>query len=150
MVALLHIFHDLVYQDLPPALEDTHSKFSGTESGTFISFLLWDSPELQTDPDEPTASVPSQIRTVIFELAEAYNHRYPELLISSTSVEAFVRTLWSLLSGGQRSGLAYNNLVSQALQSLSTAIRSGNYRGIFKNQETNNSIVKASSHPVYS
>ena len=99
MVVLLHIFYDLVYQDLPPALEDTHSKFSGDESGTSICFLLWDSLELQTNPDEPTASVPSQIKTAIFELTVVYTHRYRELLISSDSVEVFVRVLWSLIKG---------------------------------------------------
>ena len=99
MVVLLHIFYDLVYQDLPPALEDTHSKFSGAESGTFSCFLLWDSPELQTDPDEPTASVPSRIKTAIFELTGVYTHLYRELLISSDSVEVFVRVLWSLIKG---------------------------------------------------
>ena len=57
-------------------------------------------------------------------------------------MEAFVRTLWSLLSGDQRSGLAYDNLVSQALRFLSTAIRSGNYRGIFENRETINGLVE--------
>ena len=91
MVVLLHIFYDFVYQDHPPALEDTHSKFSGAESGTFISFLLWDSPELQTDPDEPTASVPSRIKTAIFELT-AYTRQYHELLTSSDSVEAFLKS----------------------------------------------------------
>ncbi|KAL5498046.1 CSE1_1 [Sanghuangporus vaninii] len=142
MVALLNIFYDLVCQDLPPALEDAHTEFFGAENGMFIRFLLWDPPELQTDPDEPTASVSSQIKTAIFELAEAYTHRYPELLISSNSVEAFVRALWGLLSGGQRSGVAYDGLVSQSLRFLSTAIRSGNYRAIFESRETIDGLVE--------
>ena len=49
---------------------------------------------------------------------------------------------WSLLSGDQRSGLTDYNLVSQALRFLSTAIRSGNYLGIFENRETINSLVE--------
>ena len=70
MVVLLYIFYDIVCQDLPPALEDTRPEFLGAESGMFIRFLLWDS------PDEPTASVPSRIKTAIFELAKGYTHRY--------------------------------------------------------------------------
>ena len=99
MAAPLHIFCDLVCQDLPPALKVAHPEFFGAESGMFICFLLRDSLELQTDPDEPTASVPSRIKTAIFELTGVYTHRYRELLISSDSVEVFVRVLWSLIKG---------------------------------------------------
>ena len=35
MVVLLNIFYDLMRQDLPPALEDTHSEFLGAESDMF-------------------------------------------------------------------------------------------------------------------
>ena len=99
MVVLLHIFYDLACQDLPPALEDTHCEFFGAESSMFTCFLLWHSLELQTDPDKPTAGVPSRIKTAIFELTGVYTHRYRELLISSDSVEVFVRVLWSLIKG---------------------------------------------------
>ena len=99
MVVLLPIFCDLVCQDLPTPLEDTRPEFFGAENGMFICFLLRDSLELQTDPDEPTASVPSRIKTAIFELTGVYTHRYRELLISSDSVEVFVRVLWSLIKG---------------------------------------------------
>ena len=92
--------------------------------------------------DEPTASIPSQIKSAIFELGELYVYRYPELLTSSASVESFMRALWSLLGGGQRTGIAFDGLVSQSLRFLSTAIRSGNYRGIFENRETINSLVE--------
>lgn len=43
-------------------------------------------------------------------------HRYPELLASSSAVESFVRALYGLLGGGQRSGIAYDGLVSQSLR----------------------------------
>ncbi|EJD01973.1 Cse1-domain-containing protein [Fomitiporia mediterranea MF3/22] len=142
MVVLLYIYYDLVCQDIPPALEDSHAEFFGPQTGIFIRFLSWDPPELQTDADEPTPSVPSQIKTAIFELAEAYTHRYPELLTSSASVESFVRALWTLLGGGQRSGVAYDGLVSQSLRFLSTAIRSGNYRSIFESKETIDGLVE--------
>ncbi|KAH8112452.1 Cse1-domain-containing protein [Phellopilus nigrolimitatus] len=142
LVVMLHLFYDLACQDLPPALEDAQAEFFGPESGMFTRFLAWDPPELQGDADEPTPSVPSQIKTAIFELAELYTHRYPELLISSSSVESFVRALWTLLGGGQRSGVAYDGLVSQSLRFLSTAIRSGNYRGIFESKETISGLVE--------
>ncbi|KAL5508780.1 hypothetical protein ACEPAG_4759 [Sanghuangporus baumii] len=83
-----------------------------------MGFLLSDPLELQTDPDGPTASVSSQIKTGIFELAEAYTHR------------------------GRRSGVAYDGLVSQSHRFLSTAIRSGNYRGIFESRETVDGLVE--------
>ncbi|KAI5122027.1 hypothetical protein M0805_008018 [Coniferiporia weirii] len=142
MVVMLNLFYDLACQDLPPALEDAQAEFFGPESGMFVRFLAWDPAELQTDADEPTPSVASQIKTAIFELAELYTHRYPELLTSSASVESFVRALWTLLGGGQRSGLAYDGLVSQSLRFLSTAIRSGNYRGIFESKETIAGLVE--------
>ena len=95
MVVLLHIFYDLVCQDLPPALEGTHPEFFGAESSMFICFLLCDYLVLQTDPDEPTASVPSRIKIAILELTGAYTHRYRELLISPNPVEACSRSLES-------------------------------------------------------
>jgi exportin-2 (importin alpha re-exporter) len=136
MVVLINLYYDLACQDIPPALEDSHAEFFGAEKGVFVRFLAWDPPELQTDVDEPTPSVPTQLKSAIFELAESYTHRYPELLSASQSVEAFVRALWALLGGGQRTGVAYDSLVSQSLRFLGAAIRSGNYRGIFESRET--------------
>lgn len=142
MVVLINLYYDLVCQDIPPALEDAHVELFGAEIGTFVRFLVWDPPDLQTDPDESTPSIPSQIKTAIFELGEAYLYRYPELLTSSSSVESFMRALWTLLGGGQRSGIAFDGLVSQSLRFLSTAIRSGNYRAIFESRETINGLVE--------
>lgn len=142
MVVMLNLFYDLASQDLPPTLEDSHAEFFGPGKGMFVRFLAWDPQELQTDADEPLASVPSQIKTAIFELSELYTHRYPELLTSSESVQAFVTALWELLGNGQRNGLAYDGLVSQSLRFLSAAIRSGNYRGIFENTNTIQGLIQ--------
>lgn len=142
MVVMLNLFYDLSCQDLPPALEDNHAEFFGSEKGVFVRFLAWDPLELQTDEDEAIPSVPSQIKTAIFELSELYTHRYPELLTSSGSVQVFMTALWTLFGNGQRSGLAYDGLVSQSLRFLSAAIRSGNYNGIFENVGTVQSLVQ--------
>lgn len=142
MVVLINLFNDLACQDIPPALEDSHADFFGGENGIFVRFLTWDPPQLQRDADEPQASVSTQIKTAIFELAESYTHRYPELLQASQSVESFVRVLWALLGGGQRSGVAYDNLVSQSLRFLGTAIRSGSYRVIFESRDTITGLVE--------
>lgn len=63
----------------------------GAESGMFVLFLLWDPPDLEADPDEPTASVPSQ--TAVLELAKAYTLRYRALLICTLSLRAYSRLL---------------------------------------------------------
>ena len=57
----------------------------------FVLFLLWDPPDLEADPDEPTASVPSQ--TAVLELAKAYTLRYRALLICTLSLRAYSRLL---------------------------------------------------------
>lgn len=142
MVVLINLYNDLTCQDIAPTLEDGHNEFFGGEKGLFTRFLSWDPPQLQTDADEPQASVPTQIKTAIFELAESYIHRYPELLQESQSVEYYVRALWALLGGGQRSGIAYDNLVSQSLRFLGSAIRSGSYRGIFESRDTISGLVE--------
>lgn len=77
-------------------------------------------------PDDTTPSVPSLIKTHIFEIAEVsqsyyparsflnhlqlYTHHYPELLTSSSSVETYVRALWELLGGGSRIGVSYDGV----------------------------------------
>ena len=89
MVLLVEIYYDLTCQDLPPAIEDSHEEFFGTGTGWFQAFLLWDPPELRADvsprqicplkilfilatlqPDDTTASLTSQIKTGILEIAE--------------------------------------------------------------------------------
>ncbi|TDL23186.1 Cse1-domain-containing protein [Rickenella mellea] len=139
---LLSIFYDLTCQDCPPAIEDAQAEFFGAEQGWFVQFLTWDPEHMRGDPDDTASSFPTQIKTHIFEIGELYTHRYPELLSASASVEAFVRALWGLLGGGQRSGVAFDGLVSQALRFLSTAIRSGNYKPIFQSKETISGLIE--------
>ncbi|PAV17971.1 importin alpha re-exporter [Pyrrhoderma noxium] len=142
MVVLINLYYDLACQDLPPALEDNHAEFFARDNGLFVRFLAWNPPELQTDEDDTIPSQPTQIKTAIFELAESYTHRYPEQLTATSSVEAFIQALWTLLGGGQRSGLSYDGLVSQALRFMSTAIRSGNYKSIFESRETISGLIE--------
>ena len=141
-VVLLSIFYDLTCQDLPPAFEDSQNAFFGAEQGVLTKFLAWDPEAMRGDPDDTTPSLPTQIKTSIFELTELYTHRYPEVLASSGTVPAFVTALWNLLGGGQRSGIAYDGLVSQGLRFLSTVIRSGNYKETFQSKETINVLIK--------
>lgn len=46
---LLQIFYDLTCQDLPPAIEDAHNEFFGTEQGWFSRIMDWDPEALQGD-----------------------------------------------------------------------------------------------------
>lgn len=89
MVLLVDLYYDLTCQDLPPAIEDSHEEFFGPGTGWFQAFLAWDPVELRVDvgpcqfgpleilsilihvkPDDTTASLTSQIKTGILEIAE--------------------------------------------------------------------------------
>jgi len=141
-VVLLSIFYDLTCQDLPPTFEDLHSAFFGAEQGVLTKFLAWDPENMRGDPDDTTPSFPTQIKTSIFELAELYTHRYPEVPSCSKLVPTFVTALWSLLGRGQRSGITRNGLVSQGLRFFSTVIRSRSYRATLAEKETINVLSK--------
>lgn len=138
---LVDIFFDLTSQDLPPDFEDTHAQFFGPD-GLFLKFLNWSPAELAGDPDDRTPSLPSQIKTGILEIAELYTKLYPEVLQNSASVEAFVRAIWELLGGGKLPGVADDQLVSQSLRFLSTAIRSGHYKQLFSVEQTISTLVE--------
>ncbi|OCH89837.1 Cse1-domain-containing protein [Obba rivulosa] len=141
-VALVDIFYDLTCQDLPPDIEDAHAQFFGPENGLFLQLLAWNPPQLESDPDDTTPSLPSKIKTGILEIAELYVKLYPDTLQSSASVEAIVRTVWELVGGGKRTGVADDGLVSQSLRFISTAIRSGHYKQLFGSKETISSLVQ--------
>ncbi|KAI0262819.1 Cse1-domain-containing protein [Gloeopeniophorella convolvens] len=141
MVVLVELFYDLTCQDLAPEFEDGHEIFFADGTGYFMQLMAWDPPQLQTDPDEPTPSAPSKIRTGVLEIAELYVKMYPEVLARSRSVETFVRSVWSLVGGGKQLGAAYDQLVSQSLRFISTAIRSGAYRDIFGARETIQGLI---------
>ncbi|KAF8513582.1 CAS/CSE protein [Hysterangium stoloniferum] len=142
---LMSIFYDLTCQDLPPLLEDIHSEFFGASDGStpgwFLQFLAWDPPALRGDPDDTTPSVPSQLKTVIMEIAELYTNRFPELFTTGSSIGPFVQAVWSLIGDGKRPSVGDDTLVAQALRFLSTAIRSGLFKDLFGNRETIKTLV---------
>ena len=89
MAVLVELFYDLTCQDLAPEFEDGHETFFAPETGYFMRLMEWNPPQLQTDvcipgpplmpfllrtevlqPDEPTPSIPSKIRTAVLEIAE--------------------------------------------------------------------------------
>lgn len=51
MDLLFSLYHDMTAQDLPPAFEDAHEEFFGSDSqeGWFLKFLQWDPPLLRGD-----------------------------------------------------------------------------------------------------
>lgn len=142
MHLLVELFYDLTCQDLPPDFEDNHARFFAPQTGLFLRFMTWDPPELRGDPDDTTPSLPSQIKTGILEIAEMYIKLYPETLHTSASIEALVQGVWELVGGGKRPGVADDQLVSQALRFISTAIRSGYYKQLFSSKETISGLVQ--------
>lgn len=86
MTVLVELFYDLTCQDLAPEFEDNHEIFFAAETGYFMQLMEWNPPQLQTDvripsvpshrdteslqPDDPTPSIPSRIRTAVLEIAE--------------------------------------------------------------------------------
>ncbi|PCH33006.1 importin alpha re-exporter [Wolfiporia cocos MD-104 SS10] len=164
-VLLVDIFYDFTCQDLPPDFEDGHLQFFGHDNGLFLQLLAWDPPELRGDPDDTTPSLPAQIKTGILETAELYVKLYPEILqnpesqdpevlkrpevmqnpdilLNSRIVEAFVRSVWEMVGSGKHTGIRDDGLVSQALRFMSTAIRSGQYKQLFKSHETISNLVQ--------
>ncbi|TFY54539.1 hypothetical protein EVG20_g9663 [Dentipellis fragilis] len=142
MALLVDIYYDLTCQDLHPVFEDGHDEFFNAQTGYFMKLMAWDPKELHTEPDEPTPSLPSKIRTNILELAEMYVKLYPEVLARSQSVEALVRAVWELIGGGQQLGISHDPLVSQSLRFISTAIRSGSYKDLFSSRDTISGLIQ--------
>ncbi|KAI9448619.1 armadillo-type protein [Lactarius psammicola] len=141
MAVLIDLYYDLTCQDLAPEFEDRHETFFAEGTGYFMQLMAWDPPQLQTDPDETTPSLPSRIRTGVIEIAELYVKLYPEMLARSRSVAVFVKAVWELVAGGKQLGIAYDQLVSQSLRFISTAIRSGAYRDIFEAHDTIRGLI---------
>ncbi|THV04546.1 importin alpha re-exporter [Dendrothele bispora CBS 962.96] len=142
MALLIEIYHDFTCQDIPPAIEDSHMEFFATPQGWFPRLMSWNPPELKTDPDEPTPSLPSAIKTAILEIVELFVKLYPEQLTLSKGVETFVSGVWSLIGSNQLPGIADDSLVSQSLRFISTAIRSGLYKDLFSAGSTISSLVE--------
>ncbi|KAG6917213.1 hypothetical protein DXG01_003418 [Tephrocybe rancida] len=142
MVLLIDIFYDFTCQDLPPAIEDAHAEFFEPGAGWFHAFLSWDATELRGDADDATPSLPSQIKTGVLEAAELYIKLYPDQLQKSPAVESFVQAVWALVGSNNLPGVADDQLVSQALRFISTAIRSGYYKPLFSSRDTISSLVQ--------
>ncbi|KAK7018654.1 importin-alpha export receptor [Paramarasmius palmivorus] len=152
MILLVEIYHDFTCQDIPPAIEDTHKEFFTGESGWFPMFMAWDPDDLRNnDPDEPTPSLPSQLKRVILEVVEAsaalspqrlFVKLYTEQLLESNAVPAFVQGVWSLVGSNRLTSVSDDPLVSQCLRFLSTAIRSGHYTQLFTTTETISTLVE--------
>ncbi|KAI0684913.1 Cse1-domain-containing protein [Cytidiella melzeri] len=141
-VLLVELYYDLTCQDLPPDFEDTYTAFFGSNNGIYLKFLTWDPPQFQGDPDDTTASLPSQIKTGILEIAELHVKLYAEVLLASATVPALVRSVWDLVGGGKRKSLGDDGLVSQSLRFISTALRSGQYKELFSSKDTISSLVQ--------
>ncbi|EEB86613.1 hypothetical protein MPER_16368, partial [Moniliophthora perniciosa FA553] len=108
--------------DIPPAIEDSHKEFFAGEAGWFPMFMAWDPDDLRNDdPDEPTPSLPSQLKRVILEVVEG---------------------VWSLVGSNKLTNVSDDPLVSQCLRFLSTAIRSGHYTQLFTTTETVSTLVE--------
>ncbi|KAI0340315.1 Cse1-domain-containing protein [Trametopsis cervina] len=141
-VLLVDLYYDLTCQDLPPDFEDTYTAFFGTNDSIFLKFITWEPSHLQGDPDDVTASLPSQVKTGILEIAELHVKLYPEVLQSSKAVPALVHAVWDLIGGGKRTSIGDDGLVSQSLRFISTAIRSGHYKDLFASKETISNLVQ--------
>ncbi|EGN91830.1 hypothetical protein SERLA73DRAFT_100047 [Serpula lacrymans var. lacrymans S7.3] len=141
-ILLIDVFYDFTCHDLPPAIEDSHQEFFAPSTGWFHRFLTWDPSDLQGDPDDTLPSLPTQLKTVIFETAELYIKLYPDQLSQSQAVEAFVGGVWQLVGSGRLPGVADDALVSQSLRFISTAIRSGYYKPLFSSRETISSLIQ--------
>ncbi|KAH7929305.1 Cse1-domain-containing protein [Leucogyrophana mollusca] len=141
-VLLADIFYDFTCQDLPPDIEDAHDEFFAPSTGWFQRFLAWDPTELKGDPDDMAPSLPTQLKTRIFEIAELYIKLYPDQLSKSSAVESFVQGVWELVGSGKLPGVADDSLVSQSLRFISTAIRSGYYKSLFSSRDTISSLVQ--------
>ncbi|KAJ7594086.1 CAS/CSE protein [Mycena floridula] len=141
MVLLVEIYYDLVCQDLPPALEDTHMEFFGPE-GWYHNFIVWESAALKGDPEDTTPSLSSQIKASIFEIAELFVKLYPEQLILSNAGKMFVEDIWVLVGSNRLPSVGDDQLVSQSLRFISTAIRTGYYKDLFSARDTISSLVE--------
>ncbi|KAJ7695191.1 importin alpha re-exporter [Mycena rosella] len=131
MSLLMEIFYDFTCQDLPPAIEDAHAEFFSPPDGWFQKLLGWNPTGLSVDPDETTASLPSQVKTGILQIAELFLQLYPEQLQQSRVIESFMQGVWTMIGDNSLPGLADDALVSQSLRFLSATIRSNHYTSLF-------------------
>ncbi|KAE9399137.1 Cse1-domain-containing protein [Gymnopus androsaceus JB14] len=131
MVLLLDIYYDFTCHDLPPAIEDSHMEFFGANGGWLPLLMSWDPVQLRGDVDDTTPSLPSQIKTRIFQVVELFIKLFAETLQTSNATETFIQLVWSLVGSNRLPSIADDILVSQSLRFISTAVRSRFYKEIF-------------------
>ncbi|KAI9431167.1 importin alpha re-exporter [Lactarius indigo] len=145
MAVLIDLYYDLTCQDLAPEFEDRHETFFAEGTGYFMQLMAWDPPQLQTDPDEATPSLPSRVRTGVIEIAELYVKLYPEMLGRSRSSRHRVRPgkCFSLDPLSWRSFLTHarSSWCPNLSASSPPAIRSGAYRDIFESHDTIRGLI---------
>jgi exportin-2 (importin alpha re-exporter) len=157
---LTMLFYDLVCQDLPPTIEDAHVEFFASPSGIFIRLLAWSPTNLlkSADDTDPEPSLPSKIKTNVLEILEFYINRYAELFTLTNGVDAYVQSVWTMLSSTSSASpssstsnpftkqsttpISDDGLVSQSLRFLATAIRSNVWKSLFASPETISRIVQ--------
>ncbi|KAF5346357.1 hypothetical protein D9757_014807 [Collybiopsis confluens] len=145
MVLLVEIYYDFTCHDLPPAIEDSHVEFFGSDGGFFPGLMRWDPAELEVDPDSTTPSIPTQLKTSILLVVELFIKLFPDALQSSSAVETFIQLVWSILSAAPSASTApspassssnallsqsYDGLISQSLRFISTSVRSTIYKSL--------------------
>ncbi|KAF8307881.1 Cse1-domain-containing protein [Clavulina sp. PMI_390] len=135
MDLLFSLYYDMTAQDLPPAFEDAHEEFFGSETqeGWFVKFLQWNPPQLEGDPDDPTPTAPLRIKTTVLEICELYTQRYNEL--SAPRLPIFVQGVWQLI-GASSPAVREDGMVAQAIRFLSVSAKTGSHVELFKQEAT--------------
>jgi exportin-2 (importin alpha re-exporter) len=159
MSLLTSLFYDLTCQDLPPAIEDAHAEFFAPPNGIFIRLLAWSPANLlkSADDTDTEPSYPSRIKTNILEILELYINRFTELFDNTSGVDAYVQSVWTMLSATSgtsststseikisdesRTPVSDEPLISQSLRFLATAIRSKTFQKLFTSPDTISHIL---------
>lgn len=163
MELLTTIFYDLVSQDLPPILEDSHVEFFASPNGYFPRLLSWSPKNLvkgggEGDEGDTEPSWPSKVKTNILEILELYIKRYAELFQLTDGVDAYVKIVWGILSPSTTPGTSSDSnsetpnphpftspptspisdtpLQTQSLRFLSTSITSNLFPTLFTSTST--------------
>ncbi|KAI9015417.1 CAS/CSE protein [Hyaloraphidium curvatum] len=133
LLLLLQIFWDLNCQDLPEFFENNMPEFMRLHR----RFLLYTNPALEGPPpdedDEDEDEDPvTKCRTAVCENIDLYARRYEE---DFPQLEAFVGDVWGLLTTVGRS-VKYDNLVSKAINFLTSVARPARHSALFAAPET--------------
>ncbi|XP_053981476.1 exportin-2 isoform X2 [Hylaeus anthracinus] len=134
LVILCKVFYSLNFQDLPEFFEDNMEVWMKN----FHTLLNTNVPFLQST-DEEEAGVIEQLKSQVCDNIGLYAQKYDQEFQSYLPL--FVTAVWNLLtSTGQQP--KYDSLVSNALQFLATVADRAQYRHLFENPTTLNSICE--------